>query len=287
MMKSATAALASALLMASPAAFAINEGFETGDTTGFNLRIPSGGSADVVTSFDSYSPVHGNYFLLLKTDGPGSYTTARQAYKMKAGDKLRGHAAFASRDSLPYNDNAQVRIRYAGLVTVATPFSADVASTGAGVDGPWTPWSFTAPADGTYVVEYRIANEGDAVVDSFAVFDAAELEIDIKPGDSNNEINPNGPGLFPVATLSVPGFDTALIDRSSIKFGATGDETSGPDFNTDLGNDGDIDIITTVKTSNTGISCSTRHAFITAKLYSGYLVSGSDRVRPVGSTCPP
>lgn len=287
MMKSAVVALATALLLASASASAINEGFETGDTTGFTLRIPVGGSADVVGSFEAYAPVAGNHFLLLKTDGPGSYTTARQSYKMKAGDKLRGHAAFASRDSLPFNDNAQVRIRYAGLITVATPFSADVASVGANVDGPWTPWSFTAPVDGTYTVEYRIANEGDDIVDSLALFDTEELEIDIKPGDANNEINPNGPGIFPVATLSVPGFDTALIDRSSIKFGASGDETSGPDVGTDLGNDGDIDIITTVKTSNTGIDCGTRHAFITAKLHSGYLVSGSDTVQPVGASCAP
>lgn len=284
-MKSAHALVAAALLTASASALAINEGFETNTTFGYTLSIPTGGSADVLSSFEGYSPAEGNRFLALKTDGPGSFTTARQNYKLKAGDKIRGYAAFASRDSLPYNDNAQVRIRY-GIFTIATPWSADVASIGAGVNGPWTPWSFTAPADGTYTVEYRIANQGDSLVDSRALFDAEELDIDIKPGDSANEINPKGPGIFPIATLGSSGFNTANIDRSSIRFGATGDETSGPDFGTDLGNDGDTDIITTVKTSETGIKCSTKHAFITARLHSGYLISGSDKVKPVGSSCP-
>jgi hypothetical protein len=283
-MRSAHAALAAALLTVSASALAINEGFETGTTAGHFLTVPSGGSAEVVSSFASYSPAEGSHFLLLKTDGPGSFTTARQVYKLKAGDRLGGYAAFASRDSLPYNDNMQVRIRY-GLTIVATPFAADVASTGANVDGPWTPWSYTAPADGIYTVEYRIANEGDAVVDSYALFDARELSIDIKPGDSRNEINPSGPGVFPVATLGSAGFDVTTIDRSTIRFGTNGRNTEGPDFYTDLGGDGFTDIITTVKTSDTGISCSTRFAYITARLYTGELISGSDRVKPVGSSC--
>ena len=171
MMKSAPAWLATLLLGAPASALALNEGFETGTTAHHLVTVPTGGTAAVVSAFENYTPASGFRFLLLKTDGPGSYTTARQVHKLKAGDRLTGYAAFAARDYLPFNDNAQVRIRY-GLTVVATPFAADVASTGTNVDGPWTPWSFTAPADGLYTVEYRIANEGDSGVDSYALFDA-------------------------------------------------------------------------------------------------------------------
>ncbi|MES2919378.1 MAG: hypothetical protein V4729_12275 [Pseudomonadota bacterium] len=285
-MKSAYTLLAAALLTVSTSAFAINEGFETGDTTGYNLTVPAGASAQVVTSFDTYSPAHDKYFLLLKTDGPGSYTTARQQYKLKAGDRLRGNAALASRDTGgTYNDNAQVRIRY-GTLTIATPFSASAATVGANTNGPWTPWSFTAPADGTYTVEFRIANQGDASFDSRALFDAAELDIDIKPGDASNEINPNSTSGFAVATLSSPSFNATTIDQSTIRFGVNGKNTQGPDVATDADSDGDTDIVTVVKTSETGITCATSYGFITAKLYSGQIVTGSDKIKPVGSSCP-
>lgn len=286
-MRSAHAMLASALLAASTSAHALNEGFETGTTAHHLVTVPAGGTAQVVSSFETYTPVSGFRFLVLKTDGPGSYTTARQIHKLKAGDRLTGSAAFAARDYLPYNDNAQVRIRH-GLNVVATPFSADVASTGTNVDGPWTQWSYTAPADGLYTVEYRIANEGDSEVDSYALFDAPELEVDIKPGETKNEVNPRSGIPIAVAMLAgmSPHVDPRDVDRSTIRFGATGRETSGPTFFKDIYNYGfGEDLVLLVQPNDTGISCSTQFAYVTARLYNGDVVSGSDRVKPVGSSC--
>lgn len=287
MMRSANTLLAATLLTASASALALNEGFETGTTAHHQVTVPPGGTAEVVTFFESYFPASGNRFLVLKTDGPGSFTTARQVHKLKAGDRLTGYAAFASRDALPYNDNAQVRIRY-GLTVVATPFAADVASTGSGVDGPWTPWSYTAPADGLYVVEYRIANEGDSNADSYALFDAPELAVDIKPGEAKNEVNPKSGFPIAVAMLAglTPHVDPQQVDRSTIRFGATGRETTGPTFFKDIFNYGfGDDLVLLVKPSETGITCSTQFAYVTAKLYNGDVVSGSDKVKPVGSSC--
>ena len=39
-----------------------NGGFETGDLTYWTATVPAGGSAQVVTSHDSYGPVEGTYF---------------------------------------------------------------------------------------------------------------------------------------------------------------------------------------------------------------------------------
>lgn len=291
-MKTLKTLLAAALLSATAPALAINEGFETGEITDLAFALPSGGGITVVTSFagntSTYAPASGQYFLDLKPDGPGIYTSGFHYYTLKAGDTLTGYAAFVSRDTLPDNDDAQVLVRsghsFFGPV-IATLFSTDVASTGANTDGPWTPWSFTAPADGDYLIEYRVANSGDGADDSHLLADADELDIDIKPGSVLNEINPAGPGIFPVAILSSAAFDATTIVRSSIRFGTHGTEASGLSAYKDLGGDGDIDLLSVFKTSQTGIACGTTHAFLTARTVSGRIVSGSDHVLTVGSSC--
>ncbi|HET8731258.1 MAG TPA: hypothetical protein VFM34_09140 [Moraxellaceae bacterium] len=291
-MKILNVLLASALLSAAVPALAINEGFETGDVTDLAYSLPSGGGVTIVTSFagntSTYAPVSGQYFLDLKPSDPGLYTSAFHYHTLKAGETVTGAVAFVSRDALPGNDNAQVLVRsgfsFFGPV-VATLFTTDVAATGANTDGPWTPWSFTAPADGNYTVEYRVANSGDATDDSHLLVDAEELDIDIKPGSVLNAIHATGPGLLPVAIVSSPGFDARTIVRSSIRFGGQGTETSGPSFYKDLGGDGDTDLIAVFKTNQAGIGCGARHAFLTARTTSGRVLSGSDHVLVLDSIC--
>ena len=53
------------------------------------------------------------------------------------------------------------------------------------------------------------------------------VEIDIRPGSQKNNMNPESNGLVPVAVLSSTDFDAfAQMDRTSLKFGRTGDEPS-------------------------------------------------------------
>ncbi|MBM3240012.1 PEP-CTERM sorting domain-containing protein [Candidatus Poribacteria bacterium] len=153
----------------------INPGFETGDTTGWTLTIPSGGSALAVPShisdlYSIYGPA-GSYLLELKTDGPDSYTTASQSVTLNAGDTLEGWAAFDAWDYLPWNDNASVQIFDAIGGLIAQPWYSDVSIVGDYGDGPWTYWNWTASVGGTYTLTYRVANAGDDAVDSYALFD--------------------------------------------------------------------------------------------------------------------
>lgn len=54
-----------------------------------------------------------------------------------------------------------------------------------------------------------------------------DVDIDIKPGDDVNAINPKSKGNISVAILSGAGFDaTTDVARESLTFGATGDEAS-------------------------------------------------------------
>jgi hypothetical protein len=161
-------------ISAAYAAF-INGGFEAGDTSGWVLSIPPGGTANAVISHagnsSTYSPVEGPYFLELKTDGPGSYTTASQTLSMAAGDVVDGWAAFDYQDYSPYNDNAFVQI-LSGITVIATPWSQQGNDHPDYWDGPWEAWSWTATANGVYTLQLGVANSMDSIVDSYALFDA-------------------------------------------------------------------------------------------------------------------
>lgn len=152
-----------------------NGGFETGDFTGWTTYVPPGGQASVVTQYlDSinYYPVEGSFFALLKTDGAGSYTTLSQSALLNAGDKFWGYAAFDANDYLPYNDNAWVKIYDSAGALVATPWYDDIAEVGNHGNSDWTYWAWTATASDTYTLKLGVANIGDSVGDSRALFDA-------------------------------------------------------------------------------------------------------------------
>ena len=120
----------------------------------------------------NYTPVEGSYFALLKTDGPGSYTTISQVIHLEAGWWVEGYAAFDARDYQPYNDNAYVKIYDSSGTSIATPWYSDVNQVGDYGDGPWTYWSWTATASGDYTLKFGVANAENSEVDSYALFDA-------------------------------------------------------------------------------------------------------------------
>ena len=148
-----------------------NGGFETGDLTYWTATVPAGGSAQVVTSHDSYGPVEGTYFAELKTDGPGSYTTLSQSVSLTSGDVLSGWAAFDYGDYHPYDDNAYVKI-YNGDSLLATPWDEFGLDHPNYWDGPWTYWEWTSPTGGDYTLVYGVSNALDGINDSYALFDA-------------------------------------------------------------------------------------------------------------------
>jgi hypothetical protein len=177
-----------------------NPGFETGDTTGWTETIPSGGSINVVTSYvtdlsNTWTAKDGDYFAVLKTDGAGSSTALSQSVTVMNGDTISGWAFFDARDGLPWDDDAAVVILDETLAIVDVPFYADVEMVGNYGDKPWTAWSYTFTADGTYTVEARITNYGDDLGDSRMGFD-----IDFMPAVSTSLLS--GPATVEVGELA-------------------------------------------------------------------------------------
>lgn len=162
----------------------INAGFETGDGTGWTVILDTGW-ADVVTSHTTsyggnvtYLPQEGNYFLAIGSGGADVWQTVTQSINLVTGDVLSGMVAFNWGDYLPYADGVRVRILNATGAEVAMPFYMDGSSAPySGFNGPWTAWSWSATADGLYMVEYAVRNTLDngGPEKTYGYFDAPQV----------------------------------------------------------------------------------------------------------------
>ena len=157
------------------AATVANGSFETGDLTGWSTVIPTNGFISIVSSADGETPKDGALFARLKTNGPGSFTILSQSVTVSAGDEVSGYAYFADAEGLGncfFNDTAEVTV---GETIV---FSANSCLTST---KPWTLWTHTFGAAGTFLIEAKITNGGDTYVDSFMGLDAVVVTYTSSP----------------------------------------------------------------------------------------------------------
>lgn len=182
--------LAAGALSCGASAGIINPGFETGDFSGWEVDRGTGWA--YVTSIGEYEPPYGiplgHYMAVLGAgDGDNVYTTASQTFTLRAGDTLRGCAAFS------------VRHRYVGnfsdaYVSMSGPAGDTVLWSAAYNNSPgesllgmtydsidrlwlvagWTAWTFTAPTSDNYTLSYG-CRQGPLVEITLAMFDAEQL----------------------------------------------------------------------------------------------------------------
>lgn len=119
---------------------------------------------------------------------------------------------------------------------------------------------------------------------SFSVVSALkEVEVDVKPGSSANNINPNSRGVTPVAILTTEAFDASTVNWTAISFGVTGMETTPVHAGyEDVDADGDIDLILHFNTRNTGMACGESKVYVRGSTMTGQLIGGRDEVVTVG-----
>lgn len=159
----------------------VNGGFETGNFTGWNVTIPPGGAAQVVTRFDfpvpaagTYFAKEGNYFALLTNGQQDVWTVVSQTFA--AGATISGWAFFKTVDFAPWNDECKVEITVSsGGQVIATLFQASVLSVGNFGGTPWTYWSYAFANAGEYTIQARVVNRGDSAVASYVGLDGVSV----------------------------------------------------------------------------------------------------------------
>ncbi|MBI5649417.1 MAG: glycoside hydrolase family 16 protein [Chloroflexi bacterium] len=109
------------------------------------------------------------------------------------------------------------------------------------------------------------------------------VNIDIKPNDYPNSINPRSNGVIPVAILTTDNFDATTVDMQTIRFGATGTEAvAAKSALEDVNKDSHIDLILHFDTQAIGINCGGTSGVLTGKTLSGQQIKGTDSINTVG-----
>jgi M6 family metalloprotease-like protein len=109
-------------------------------------------------------------------------------------------------------------------------------------------------------------------------YPAVSINIDVKPGDSENKIYPNKGGKFPVAVLSSPTFDATQVDSSTVKFGLGEASPGNPPIISNVdGLHGD-DTTLQFWTQETGILCNDTEVTMTGETYAGDGFTGTDTI---------
>jgi VCBS repeat protein len=112
---------------------------------------------------------------------------------------------------------------------------------------------------------------------------ALKVDIDILPGYSPNQINPNSGGTIPVAIRTTHLFDAKLVDPATVRFGANGTEAPPIRFELrDVDGDFDMDMLLLFQIQKTGIRCGYTSATLRGKTVTGEPIRGSDSIQTVG-----
>ncbi len=144
-------------------------------------------------------------------------------------------------------------------------------------------------------------NDGGMIVGSTDIY--VNIGIDIKPKVYPNAINPDSPGMIPVAILSAPGFDApgeAGQGLLSFTFGSTrgqADFVSCDPGGEDVNRDGYVDLVCYFNGRDAAFQCGDTEGFVTGQRLLGFFdddspamesILGYDRVtlNPCGESLP-
>jgi sugar lactone lactonase YvrE len=109
------------------------------------------------------------------------------------------------------------------------------------------------------------------------------VDIDIKPGNDPNAINPASRGLIPVAILTTVTFDATTVSPITVRFGPAGASLAHQlGHLEDVDNDGDLDLVLHFRTQEAGIQCGDTEASLTGETFDGQAIQGSDSIVTVG-----
>jgi hypothetical protein len=107
------------------------------------------------------------------------------------------------------------------------------------------------------------------------------VDIDIKPGNDPNGINPKNRGVIPVAVLGSMNFDATQVDSSTVTFGPDEASPVHDGHVEDVNGDFFDDMVFHFSAQETGIACGDADAALTGETFGGDSIAGIDAVKTV------
>ncbi|HET8540929.1 MAG TPA: hypothetical protein VFL83_13740 [Anaeromyxobacter sp.] len=111
--------------------------------------------------------------------------------------------------------------------------------------------------------------------------EATPVQIDVKPDDAVNAVNPASHGVIPVAVLGSATFDPRTIDMSSIALVPSGARPR-KSAHEDVNRDGRPDLLLHFGTADAAITCGDSALVFAAKSTRGGVLSAFDTIRTTG-----
>ncbi len=107
-----------------------------------------------------------------------------------------------------------------------------------------------------------------------------QVEIDIKPGDDLNPINPDSKGVIPVAIFSTADFDATMIDPATVELAGAEVAVRGQGkimaHEEDVNDDGLVDLVCQLETESLGEDIDFGELCLTGETDSGEKIKGCD-----------
>jgi len=118
---------------------------------------------------------------------------------------------------------------------------------------------------------------------TFGISVVEMVNVDIKPRNEANTINPRSPGVLAVAIITEGDFDALQVDPMTVHFGPAGAmDTHNGAHAKDVDDDGDIDLLFHFRIPETGILCGDNSATLIGSTWDGSSISGTDFINTVG-----